>query len=40
MIAPFSFKRDIPADSLFLSSQHKEAAARLKYIIQANGFGV
>jgi len=40
MIAPFSFKRDIPADSLFLSSQHKEAAARLKYIIQSNGFGV
>lgn len=40
MIAPFSFKRDIPADSLFLSDQHKEAVARLKYIIQSNGFGV
>jgi type II secretory pathway predicted ATPase ExeA len=40
MIAPFSFKRDIPADSLFLSAQHKEAAARLKYVIQTNEFGV
>jgi general secretion pathway protein A len=40
MIAPFSFRRDIPADSLFLSPQHKEAVARLKYIVQSNGFGV
>jgi general secretion pathway protein A len=40
MIAPFSFKRDIPTASLFLSPQHKEAAARLRYVIQSNGFGV
>lgn len=40
MIAANSFKRDIPASSLYLSLQHKEAVARLKYIIQAKGFGV
>jgi general secretion pathway protein A len=40
MIAANSFKRDIPVDALYLSPQHKEAVARLKYVVNSKGFGV
>jgi|LSQX01.1.fsa_nt_gb type II secretory pathway predicted ATPase ExeA len=40
MIASNSFKQGIAVDSLYLSSQHKEAVARLKYVVNSKGFGV
>lgn len=35
-----SFKRDISVSSFYLSSQHQEALARLKYVVNSKGFGV
>ncbi|MDD4296132.1 MAG: hypothetical protein PHC69_04150, partial [Ruminiclostridium sp.] len=40
MIASNSFKQGIAVDSLYLSSQHKEAVARLKYVVNSKRFGV
>jgi len=40
MILNNSFKRDIPVDSFYLSPQHKEAVARLKYVVNSKGFAV
>ena len=34
------FGRDLPADNLFRANAHKEAVARLRYLISARGLGV
>jgi type II secretory pathway predicted ATPase ExeA len=34
------FGRDLPADNLFRANAHKEAVARLRYLIDARGLGV
>lgn len=34
------FGRDLPADNLFPATAHKEAVARLRYLISARGLGV
>jgi type II secretory pathway predicted ATPase ExeA len=34
------FGRDLPADNLFRGNAHKEAVARLRYLIDARGLGV
>lgn len=34
------FGRDLPADNLFRATAHKEAVARLRYLISARGLGV
>jgi type II secretory pathway predicted ATPase ExeA len=34
------FGRDLPADNLFRATAHKEAVARLRYLIDARGLGV
>lgn len=34
------FGRDLPVDNLFRASAHKEAVARLRYLISARGLGI
>lgn len=40
MMAPQSFLREIPTENLLSLSQHREALARLKYVVASKGFGV
>ncbi|MEN3004599.1 ExeA family protein [Dehalobacterium formicoaceticum] len=40
MMAQLSFLREIPTEGLLSLPQHREALARLKYIIASKGFGV
>lgn len=40
MIAKKSFKKEIAVDDIFISSQHQEAIARLKFVIANRGLGV
>ena len=40
MIAPLSFLREISTEDLLSLPQHREALARLKYVLSSKGFGV
>lgn len=40
MMAPLSFLREIPTENLLSLPQHREALARLKYVLSSKGFGV
>lgn len=40
MIAEKSFKREIDVENIFISPQHKEALARLEFVIENRGLGL